>query len=58
MVIEMVEGAPLEIALRNKGDDISSEDAETEERSLVYVAITRARKNAFILSYGEMSRFF
>lgn len=49
---------PLDIALENKGDAISLEEAETEERGLVYVAITRARKAAFVLGYGELSRFF
>jgi len=49
---------PLEYALRNKGDAISEEDADTEERSLVYVAITRARKSAFVLSYGAVSDYF
>lgn len=49
---------PIEIALRNKGDNVSLEDAETEERSLIYVAVTRARKKAFVLSYGKASKFF
>lgn len=49
---------PLEVALRGKGDAISKEDADTEERSLVYVALTRARKNAFVLSYGNVSSYF
>ena len=49
---------PLDYALRNKGDAVSLEDAETEERSLVYVAITRARKSAMILGYGALSGFF
>jgi len=48
---------PLEFALNNKGDDVSRVDAETEERSLVYVAITRARKAAYILRYGQESQF-
>ena len=48
---------PLDLALMDKGDEVSSEEAETEERSLVYVAITRARKNSYILSYGEPSPF-
>jgi superfamily I DNA/RNA helicase/mRNA-degrading endonuclease RelE of RelBE toxin-antitoxin system len=48
---------PLDFALINKGDEVSRVDAETEERSLVYVAITRARKAAYILSYGEPSQF-
>ena len=49
---------PLDFALRDKADDVSLAEAETEERSLVYVAITRARKNAFVLSYGALSGFF
>ena len=47
---------PLSYALQDKGDEISLEDAETEERSLIYVAITRARKSAYILSYGKQSK--
>lgn len=49
---------PLEFALKDKADAISKEDADTEERSLVYVAITRARKSAFVLSYGAVSEYF
>ena len=48
---------PLNYALDDKGDDVSRSDAETEERSLVYVAITRARKAAYVLSYGKPSSF-
>lgn len=49
---------PLDFAIRDKADAISREDADTEERSLVYVAITRARKSAFVLGYGAISRYF
>jgi len=49
---------PLDYALRGKADAVSREDADTEERSLVYVAITRARKSAFVLSYGAGSQYF
>ncbi|PID45075.1 MAG: DNA helicase [Proteobacteria bacterium] len=49
---------PLEYALKNKADALSQKDADTEERSLVYVAITRARKSAFVLSYGAVSEYF
>jgi len=49
---------PLDFALKDKADAISKEDADTEERSLVYVAITRARKSAFVLSYGAISDYF
>ena len=48
---------PLDMALMNKGDGVSRTDAETEERSLVYVAVTRARKGVYILSYGQPSQF-
>ena len=48
---------PLSAALADKGDESSLQQAETEERSLVYVAITRARKQAFVLSYGDPSSF-
>jgi mRNA-degrading endonuclease RelE of RelBE toxin-antitoxin system len=48
---------PLDIAMRDKGDESSTLEAETEERSLVYVAITRARKAALVLSYGLPSSF-
>jgi superfamily I DNA/RNA helicase/mRNA-degrading endonuclease RelE of RelBE toxin-antitoxin system len=46
---------PLFSALEGKADESSLIQAETEERSLVYVAITRARKQAFVLSYGRES---
>ncbi len=46
---------PLPLALQNKGDQVSRDKAETEERSLVYVALTRARKSGFLLSYGRPS---
>jgi mRNA-degrading endonuclease RelE of RelBE toxin-antitoxin system len=49
---------PLDAAIRDKGDESSTLEAETEERSLVYVAITRARKGAYVFSYGEQSGFF
>ena len=48
---------PLYKALSDKADESSLIQAETEERSLVYVAITRARKQAFVLSYGQASSF-
>jgi len=35
----------------------SGRQAELEERALLYVAITRARKRAVLLSYGEVSDF-
>jgi len=49
---------PLSYALDGKADKISLNAAENEERSLVYVALTRARKSSIIISYGKPSRFF
>jgi len=49
---------PLSYALDGKADQVSQRQAENEERSLVYVAITRARKSAVVISYGKTSRFF
>ena len=48
---------PLEFAMRDKADEVSKTQAETEERGLVYVAITRARRAAYVLSYGGESPF-
>ena len=48
---------PLDLAMQNKADQTSLENSETEERSLVFVAITRARKAAYVLSYGIASPF-
>jgi mRNA-degrading endonuclease RelE of RelBE toxin-antitoxin system len=49
---------PLDFALQGKADKVSHEEADTEERSLVYVALTRARKAAYVLSYGAPSPYF
>jgi superfamily I DNA/RNA helicase len=49
---------PLSFLINDKADQASKEQAETEERSLVYVALTRARKQAYVLSYGKISSFF
>ena len=48
---------PLDAAINNSCDMIAYEDAEHQERSLLYVALTRAKKEAYILSYGERSIF-
>lgn len=49
---------PLSYAIQDKADKVSLRQAENEERSLVYVALTRARKSAVVVSYGKASRFF
>jgi len=46
---------PLAFAIAGKGDDVERESAETEERALVYVAATRAKKELLVLSYGARS---
>lgn len=49
---------PLSYALEGKADQVTLRQAENEERSLVYVALTRARKSAVIISYGKPGKFF
>ena len=49
---------PLSYALSGKADRVSLRQAENEERSLVYVALTRARKSAIVVGYGKASTFF
>ena len=46
---------PLSAAVDNKSDAAARESAETEERALLYVAATRARKELLVLSYGVPS---
>ena len=59
VIASMNEGlVPLSVAIAGKGDDTARELAETEERSLVYVAATRAKKELLVLSYGVPSPFF
>ncbi len=47
---------PLPVAIDARGDAVERESAETEERALVYVAATRAKKELLVLSYGAPSR--
>lgn len=48
---------PLPQAMRARADDNAREWAETEERALVYVAATRARRELLVLAYGAPSAF-
>ena len=48
---------PLPAAIDARGDAVERESAETEERALVYVAATRAKKELLVLSFGTPSRF-
>jgi len=46
---------PLEVAVDHAEDAVAKRNAETGERSLLYVALTRARQSATITGYGTMS---
>lgn len=48
---------PLSMAIQSAGDKISQAQILTSERSLLYVAVTRAKKAAFISGYGKKSSF-
>ena len=48
---------PLPQAMEGRADDRARAWAETEERALVYVAATRAKKELLVLSHGQASRF-
>lgn len=48
---------PLAAALGSADSDYGRLEVETKERSLLYVACTRAKKNALITCCGEPSRF-
>ena len=59
VMASMNEGlVPLSAAIESGSDDTARESAETEERSLVYVAATRAKKELLVLSYGAPSPLF
>jgi superfamily I DNA/RNA helicase len=46
---------PLEVAVADAEDNVAKRDADTRERSLLYVALTRARRSAAITGYGEFT---
>lgn len=47
---------PLASAI-NRTDAISEAESITSEKCLLYVALTRAQKGAYITSYGKKSEF-
>ena len=47
---------PLKSAIKNT-DEISKQESLTSEKCLLYVAMTRAQKGAYITSYGKKSEF-
>ena len=48
---------PLEAAVGDAEDAVARRNADTAERSLLYVALTRARRSATITGYGRMSQY-
>ncbi len=48
---------PLAKAVHAEDDPISARDAETGERALLYVALTRAKKSATVSAFGTASPF-
>lgn len=49
---------PLDYVVNSAADAVTRRQRENEERALVYVSVTRARKLAFIYGYGQMSDWF
>lgn len=48
---------PLGVALDSAGDPVERRQADLEERALLYVAITRSKRAALLLSYGAISSY-
>lgn len=48
---------PLEKAMKAGDDAVAARNAETGERALLYVALTRAKKSAVVSGWGAMSPF-
>lgn len=48
---------PLDYAVRDREDEVARRNAETAERALLYVALTRSKKSATVTGYGEPSPF-
>ncbi|MDQ6950283.1 MAG: 3'-5' exonuclease, partial [Mariprofundales bacterium] len=58
ILASMNEGVvPLAKALDGKGDAVERRQADLEERALVYVAMTRAKKKLIVTSYGQGSPY-
>ncbi|MGO3296641.1 MAG: UvrD-helicase domain-containing protein [Marinobacter sp.] len=49
---------PLSFVVNSAADPVTKRQRENEERALVYVSLTRARKLAFVYGYGQMSEWF
>jgi superfamily I DNA/RNA helicase len=48
---------PLKAAVEESEDEVARGNAEISERSLLYVALTRAKKTAVVTGYGTLSPF-
>lgn len=48
---------PLSGAMDGKGDAVEKRQADLEERALVYVSMTRAKKKLIVTSYGQESPY-
>jgi len=58
ILASMNEGmVPLSRALDGKGDAVEKRQADLEERALVYVSMTRAKKKLIVTSYGQESPY-
>jgi superfamily I DNA/RNA helicase/mRNA-degrading endonuclease RelE of RelBE toxin-antitoxin system len=49
---------PLTTVLNSSSDAVTYRQRENEERALIYVSLTRARKLAYVFGYGHMSEWF
>lgn len=49
---------PLDFVVNQAADPVTRRQKENEERALIYVSLTRARKIAFVYGYGQMSPWF
>lgn len=49
---------PLSAVVDRAADAVTRRQLENEERALVYVSLTRARKHAYIFGYGQLSEWF
>lgn len=49
---------PLDFVVNQAADTVTRRQKENEERALIYVSLTRARKLAFVYGYGQMSPWF
>ena len=49
---------PLDFVVSSAADAVTRRQRENEERALVYVSLTRARKLAYVFGYGTISDWF